>query len=339
MNPAQAQRWTKWANDNGLTTYSDYVAVAGAVVGGFAGQYAGRWVPILTTRFNPRLTTGVVRGFVEETGEEGGELLADIIATFATGANPVDTLTDPVTYAHIAGSILFSGVTEADAPNARPRPEPGAVPVGEEGNGAVYSIDGSRVDPAIAAEGNRLLDRWAASNYALQNHSEDAPPGVDQATWYRRRDALKRDVKQSGDDLTTFRVGHPNLVVGYMAGGGGTFTASDNSIIAWSPDGQASVYAFQPGDAAFMMTSGGPDARTIYSIDESGNLVPVSPIDTGGLDGGLLNCPIPLLLAAAVLLVTLYERRLNKKMDRLSPNPRRNRKQRQPQRRRSPRAL
>ena len=34
----------------------------------------------------------------------------------------------------------------------------------------------------------------------------------------------------------------------------------------------------------------------------------------------------PLLIASAVLLVTLYERSLNKKMGQLSPNPRRRRK-------------
>ena len=43
---------------------------------------------------------------------------------------------------------------------------------------------------------------------------------LDQATWYRRRDALKRDVAQSGDALTTFRADHPDLVVGYKSGGG-----------------------------------------------------------------------------------------------------------------------
>ena len=291
MNPVQAQRWTKWANDNGLTTYSDYVAVAGAVAGGFAGQYAGRWVPILTTRVNPRLTTGVVRGFVEETGEESGELIADIIATAASGGNPVGALTDPVTYAHAAGSILFSGVTEADAPKARPRPEPEAVPVGEEGNGAVYSIDGSRVDPALAAEGNRLLNRWAAANYALQNDPEDAPPGADQATWYRRREAIRRDVKQSGDALTAFRETNPRLAVGYKGGGGGGVVASDNSLITWSPDGEATVYASQPGDAEFMRTSGGSDGRAIYRIDESGKLVPVRPVGDRGIAG--TSSPVP----------------------------------------------
>ena len=285
MDPVQAQRWTKWANDNGLTTYSDYVAVAGAVAGGYAGAYAGRWVPVLTARVNPRVTTGVVRGFVEETGEEAGELIADIIATAVSGGNPVGALTDPVTYAHAGGSILFSGVTEADAPNARPRPEPDAVPVGDEGNGAVYSIDGSRVDPALAAEGNRLLDRWAASNYALQNDTEDAPPGVEQATWYRRKEAIRRDVKQSGDALTAFRETNPRLVVGYKGGGGGGVVASDNSLITWSPDGEATVYASQPGDAEFMRTSGGSDGRAIYRIDESGKLVPVRPVGDRGIAG------------------------------------------------------
>ena len=284
MNPVEAQRWTKWASDQGLTTYSDWYAVGGAVVGGVAGSYAGRWIPVLTTRINPRLTTGVLRGLLEEGGEETGELFADIIATVASGGNAVGILTDPVTYAYAGGSILFSGVTEADSPNARPRPE--AVPVGEEGAGAVFSKTRGPVDPTLLAEGNRLLDRWAASNHALQNQPEDAPPGVDQATWYRRRDALKRDVDQSGADLTTFRADHPGLVVGYKAGGVNV-VASDNSLITVSPDGQASLYALQPGDAAFMMTSGGPDARTTYHIDESGNLVPLPSVDNRGLGGAV----------------------------------------------------
>ena len=275
FGPIDSQRWSRWANGNGLMNYSDLYAVAGAVVGGFAGRYAGRWVPILTTRVNPRLTTGVVRGFVEESGEEVGEIIAEMIATTAKGGNPLGALTDPATYAYAGGSILFSGVTEADNPNARPRPE--AVPVGEEGTGAVFSTTGEPVDPARVAEGNRLLDRWAAANYALQNDPEDAPPRADQATWYRRREAIRRDVAQSGDALTTFRADHPDLVVGYKAGGVNV-VASDNSLFTMSPDGQATLYAFQPGDAAFMMTSGGPDARTTYRIDESGNLVPVSSI-------------------------------------------------------------
>ena len=67
---------------------------------------------------------------------------------------------------------------------------------------------------------------------------------MDQATWYRRRDAHKRDVAQSGDALTTFRADHPDLVVGYKAGGVNV-VASDNSLFTMSPDGQATLYAFQ----------------------------------------------------------------------------------------------
>ena len=294
MDPADAGRYAKWTVDNGLGTYSDLWAVGGAVVGGFAGSYAGRFIPAFTARVSPRLTTGVLRGFAEETGEETGEIFAEVIATAASGGNPVGILLDPSTYAYAGGSILFSGVTEADAPNARPRPE--AVPVGEEGTGAVFSTTGEPVDPALVTEGNRLLDRWAASNHALQNDPEDAPSGVDQATWYRRRDALQRNVGQSGDALTTFRADHPDLVVGYKAGGVNV-VAIDNSLMTVSPDGQASLYAFQPGDAAFMLTSGGVDARTVFGIDDAGRLVPVRPETPGGaaatVSGGG-DIPVPL---------------------------------------------
>ena len=286
LTPTQAARTVRWMERHDLATYSDLYATAGAVAGGYIGaRVAGRFVPVFRTKVNPRLTTGVARGFVEETGEETGEIIAEVIAAAASGGNPAGVLLDPSTYGYAAGSILFSGVTEADAPKARPRPEPGAVPVGEEGNGAVYSTDGSRVDPALAAEGNGLLNRWAAANHALQNDSEDAPPGVDQATWYRRREAIRRDVKQSGDALTAFRETNPSLVVGYKGGGGGGVVASDNSLIMWSPDGEATVYASQPGDAEFMMTSGGSDARAIYRIDESGELVPVRPVGDRGIAG------------------------------------------------------
>ena len=294
MDPADAGRYAKWTVDNGLGTYSDLWAVGGAVVGGFAGSYAGRFIPAFTARVSPRLTTGVLRGFAEETGEETGEIFAEVIATAASGGNPVGILLDPSTYAYAGGSILFSGVIEADAPNARPRPE--AVPVGEEGTGAVFSTTGEPVDPALVTEGNRLLDRWAASNHALQNDPEDAPSGVDQATWYRRRDALQRDVGQSGDALTTFRADHPDLVVGYKAGGVNV-VAIDNSLMTVSPDGQASLYAFQPGDAAFIVTSGGVDARTVFGIDDAGRLVPVRPETPGGaaatVSGGG-DIPVPL---------------------------------------------
>ena len=284
LTPTQAARTVRWMERHDLATYSDLYATAGAVAGGYIGAgVAGRFVPVFKTRINPRLTTGVARGFVEETGEETGEIIAEVIAAAASGGNPAGVLLDPSTYGYAAGSILFSGVTEADAPKARPRPE--AVPVGEEGNGAVYSTDGSRVDPALAAEGNRLLNRWAASNHALQNDPEDAPSGVDQATWYRRKEAIRRDVKQSGDALTAFRETNPGLVVGYKGGGGGGVVASDNSLITWSPDGEAAVYASQPGDAEFMMTSGGSDGRAIYRIDESGKLVPVRPVGDRGIAG------------------------------------------------------
>ena len=58
----------------------------------------------------------MLRGFAEETGEETGEIFAEVIATAVSGGNPVGVLLDPSTYAYAGGSILFSGVTEADKP-------------------------------------------------------------------------------------------------------------------------------------------------------------------------------------------------------------------------------
>ena len=281
MDPTDAARYAKWTVDNGLGTYSDLWAVGGAVVGGVAGSYAGRWIPTFTARVSPRLTTGVLRGFAEETGEETGEIFAEVIATAVSGGNPVGILLDPSTYAYAGGSILFSGVTEADNPNARPRPE--AVPSGAEGAGAVFSTTGSVVDPEVVAEGNRLLDRWSASNSEFNRYLNGSPPpGVDLATWNRRGAALARDVRSSGDALSQFRADNSGLVVGYSGGGGTVVVTADNSLAVVSPDGQASLYAYAPGDATFMMPSGGVDARTIFGIDDAGRLVPVGPETPGG---------------------------------------------------------
>ena len=289
MNPIKAAEWTAWSVKQGFASPWDVPAVAGAIVGGHIGSsVASRFVPVFRTGINPRLTTGVARGAVEEVGEETGELIAEVIARAATGTNPGLSLLDPGTYIHAGGSVGISSILEADRPGGRrtgASPQPEAVPAGQEGNGAVFSTTGEPVDSARVTEGNRLLDRWAASNEALQLHPEDAPPGVDQATWYRRRDSLQRDVKQSGDALSVFRAANPDLVVGYRGGGGGAVVANDNSLISWNDSGEASVYAFRPGDAAFMMTSGEPDARAIFTIDNSGRLVPVRPVGVGGVPG------------------------------------------------------
>ena len=116
FNPVDAGIYSKKAHEEGLTTITDTVAVAGAVAGAYGGSYlAGRLVPVISRGINPRLTTGIGRGAVEEVGEESGELIADVIHTAVVGGNPVAILLDPTTYAYAGGSILFSSVAEADA--------------------------------------------------------------------------------------------------------------------------------------------------------------------------------------------------------------------------------
>ena len=261
MGPKESQQWSNWARNNGISTYSDLWAIAGSVAGGtIGGRVAGRLVPVLTTRVNPRLTTGVARGLIEEGGEEFGEVFADVIARVASGGSPAGVLLDPATYAYAGGSILFSGVVEADAP-ARPRPD--ALPPGSAGNGAVYSTTGAAVDTATADEGNRLLDRWAASNSEYQRYIHESPPaGVDLATWNRRGAALARDVRTSGDALTRFRTDHADLAVGYKEGGGVSVVTANNLLTVVDPDGEVRVYALPPGEARFTVDGGGAaDAR------------------------------------------------------------------------------
>ena len=261
MGPKESHQWSNWARNNGISTYSDLWAIAGSVAGGtIGGRVAGRLVPVLTTRVNPRLTTSVARGLIEEGGEEFGEVFADVIARVASGGSPAGALLDPATYAYAGGSILFSGVVEADAP-ARPRPD--ALPPGSAGNGAVYSTTGAAVDTATADEGNRLLDRWAASNSEYQRYIHESPPaGVDLATWNRRGAALARDVRTSGDALTRFRTDHADLAVGYKEGGGVSVVTANNLLTVVDPDGEVRVYALPPGEARFTVDGGGAaDAR------------------------------------------------------------------------------
>ena len=251
MNLADANRYAEWTVNNGLGTYNDRWALGGAVVGGIIGaNVAPRLIPVITRGINPRLTTGVLRGGVEEIGEEAGELIADVIATAVIGGNPLAILLDPTTYAYAGGSILFSSVTEADSPGVRPRPD--AVPDGAVGAGAVHSLQG-RVDPAVAAEGNRLLDRRAASRQELDKYlNEPRPEGADPATWNARGRALARDVSNADAALTDFRLQNPNLVVGYKSGGTLTATTATNLIAVVPPDGNIRIYTLPPGEATFV---------------------------------------------------------------------------------------
>ena len=271
FNPADAAEYGKKAHDEDFTTISDLVALGGAVVGGYAASYAaGRLVPVIARGVNPRLTTGIARGAIEEVGEESGELIADVIHTAVTGGDPVAILLDPSTYAYAGGSVLFSSVAEADAPRVRPRPE--AVPDGAVGAGAVHSLGGN-VDPAIAAEGNRLLDRRAASRQELDKYLNDPPPeGIDSNTWNLRGQALARDVARADADLTDFRLKNPNLVVGYKSGGTLTATTATNLIAVASPDGNIRIYTLPPGEAQFVPggTADVPSAsERIAGIDSS----------------------------------------------------------------------
>ena len=254
FNPVDAGEYSKKAYDDGLTTISDLVAVAGAVGGAYVGAFvAPRLVPVFTSSINPRLTTGVLRGGVEEVGEETGELIADVIHTAVTGGNPVAILLDPMTYAYAGGSILFSSVAEADSPGVRP--DAAAIPNGAVGAGAVYSL-GGRLDPTVAADGNRLLDRRAASRQELDKYLNDPrPEGVDLNTWNLRGKALASDVSNADTALTDFRLRNPNLVVGYKSGGTLTAATATNLIAVVPPDGNIRVYTLPPGEAIFVPSS------------------------------------------------------------------------------------
>ena len=254
FNPVDAGKYSKKAHDDGLTTISDLVAVAGATAGAYVGAFAApRLVPVFTTVVNPRLTTGILRGGVEEVGEETGEIIADVIHTAVTGGNPVAILLDPMTYAYAGGSILFSSVAEADSPGVRPQAD--AVPNGAVGTGAVHSLDGS-LNPAVSAEGNRLLDRRAASRQELEKYLNDPPPaGVDLNTWNLRGKTLASDVRNADAALTDFRLRNPNLVVGYKSGGTLTAATSTNLIITLPPVGNAQIHTLPPGEAGFVPSS------------------------------------------------------------------------------------
>ena len=281
FNPVEAGIYSKKAHDEGLTTISDTVAVVGATAGGYVGAYAaGRLVPVISRGINPRLTTGIGRGVVEEVGEESGELIADLIHTAVTGGNPVAILLDPSTYAYAGGSVLFSSVAEADSPGVRPQPE--AVPDGDVGTGAVHSL-GGRVDPAIAAEGNRILDRRAASRQELDSYlNNPRPEGVDPDTWNLRGRALARDVSNSDAALTDFRLRNPNLVVGYKSGGTLTAVTATNLIAVAPPDGNVRIYTLPPGEAIFVPSpTETPDA---VLPDGRPN---TDPNDAGSADNGV----------------------------------------------------
>ena len=261
LSPGDAAALTKWTIDAGLGGYHDLWSTGGAVVGGFAGAHAGRLIPVFSSPISSRLTTGVLRGGVEEFGEETGEIVADVIHTAVTGGNPVAILLDPKTYAYAGGSILFSSVTEADSPGVRPQAE--AVPNGAVGNGAVYSL-GSSVDPTVAAEGNRLLDRRAASRQELDKYLNDPrPEGVDPNTWNLRGQALARDVSNADAALTDFRLRNPDLVVGYKSGGTLTVVTATNLIVTLPPVGNAQIHTLPPGEAIFVSSSTEtPDANS-----------------------------------------------------------------------------
>ena len=287
FNPVDAGFYSKKAHEEGLTTITDTVAVAGAVVGAYGGSYlAGRLVPVISRGINPRLTTGIGRGAVEEVGEESGELIADVIHTAVTGGNPVAILLDPSTYAYAGGSVLFSSVAEADAPRVRPQPE--AVPDGAVGTGAVHSLGGS-VDPAIAAEGNRLLDRRAASRQELDKYLNDPrPEGLDSNTWNLRGQALARDVTRADADLTDFRLRNPDLVVGYKSGGTLTATTATNLIAVAPPDGNIRIYTLSPGEAQFV-----PSPREATPREATDAILPNGRSNADHNDGSSADNVVP----------------------------------------------
>ena len=309
FNPVAAGHYSKKAHDEGLTTITDTVAVVGAIAGGYAGAYAaGRVVPVISRGINPRLTTGIGRGAVEEVGEESGELIADVIHTAVTGGNPVAILLDPSTYAYAGGSILFSSVAEADAPRVRPRPE--TVPDGAVGTGAVHSLGGS-VDPAIAAEGNRLLDRRAASRQELGKYLKDPPPeGIDSKTWNLRGQALARDVAKADADLTDFRLRNPDLVVGYKSGGTLTATTATNLIAVAPPDGNIRIYTLSPGEAQFVPSPREatdailPNGRSNADPNDAGNVnndFPIQPSGVPVVDSSAVETPVLATIPTAAL--------------------------------------
>ena len=302
LSPEEAARTVAWVQTQGLTTYSDLVATGAALVGGgIAGRVATRFIPVFRTRINPRLTTGMLRSGTEETGEELAEFLGDIGYVTATGGNPLSVITNPDTYVQAGGSIFLFGIGGADRPSGSSSftPNPRAVPDGQPGQGAVYSLDGSPVDPALAAQGNRLLDRWAAAKIAYNNTPADPPPGTSQsdtAMHYRRKAALERDVENSGNALTGFREANTNLVVGYKSGGSGlSVVAADNSILTVGADGDVTVHVIPPGEGQFV--PGGSDARSIGAPgltgpDNSGDSGANATVGPGAVGSPVSSAPI-----------------------------------------------
>ena len=149
---------------------------------------------------------------------------------------------------------------------------------------------GGNVDPTVAAEGNRLLDRRAASRQELDKYLNAPPPeGVDLNTWNLRGQALARDVTKADADLTDFRLRNPNLVVGYKSGGTLTATTATNLIAVVPPDGNIRIYTLPPGEAIFVPSSTEtpdavlPDGRPNTDPNDAGSADNVGPVHSSSL--------------------------------------------------------